>query len=436
MCKPCSQGIKPMSKKQQRRSGGITPQFPRSLHSMLSLAEEDGYSDVVAWHPDGKSFQIHDRRKFVKQVMPLYFQQTKFSSFRRQLNIYGFECIHEPGATYDGYFHYKFQRDKPDLVETMTRLNTSPHGRSPTPTKASESKEIKPSASYSSEANRLKLALALRNSPLLKHAPVEADHQEVDHTAFPPSLPFAPSPDTGIGGQVEAGVETDQKRSEPIQAYPSTSQRKSEFATAPQDKQPDHVVSMERSFFQQSIPPTISLHNPGNAYFDDDSKITPTMSLHNPGNAYIDDDSKTQSQGYGGGAMHSGDLSKATTLESVHQAPRRATQAEGDNEVLTVLTEAEQLVRSTEQMLGSLQVARNATEDRGNEASTQLVGMQNSASTIGTIDLGSSARTVGSASDPRHSAQTVGTIDFYESNHTMGSGSPEESAKGETTSTR
>lgn len=68
----------------------IPPQFPLQLHVMLSNAHAGGYGDVCSWQPHGRSFLVKDRQRFVDEVLPIYFRQSKFSSFQRQLNLYGF----------------------------------------------------------------------------------------------------------------------------------------------------------------------------------------------------------------------------------------------------------------------------------------------------------------------------------------------------------
>ena len=107
--------------KEKRKATGIPPQFPRLLHTMLSRSEEGGYTDIVSWQPHGKSFLIHDREKFVREVMPKYFKQTRFSSFQRQLNLYGFVRVERTGPDHKSYYHERFLRDEPQLVETMGR---------------------------------------------------------------------------------------------------------------------------------------------------------------------------------------------------------------------------------------------------------------------------------------------------------------------------
>jgi hypothetical protein len=65
--------------------------FPYQLHVLLSDAERQGFSNIISWHPSGESFVISQPNDFAKDILPRYFRQTKFSSFKRQLNAYGFQ---------------------------------------------------------------------------------------------------------------------------------------------------------------------------------------------------------------------------------------------------------------------------------------------------------------------------------------------------------
>ena len=58
--------------------------FPWKLHAMLELAEKENFDGVVSWLPDGKSFKVYDPSTFVKDIMPNFFQQSKYKSFQRQ----------------------------------------------------------------------------------------------------------------------------------------------------------------------------------------------------------------------------------------------------------------------------------------------------------------------------------------------------------------
>mmetsp|Transcript_20770 Transcript_20770/g.31285 ORF Transcript_20770/g.31285 Transcript_20770/m.31285 type:complete len:293 (+) Transcript_20770:110-988(+) len=65
--------------------------FPRRLHDLVSNAKSLGVDDVISWHPSGSKFMIHSQKEFTTRVLPTVFKQSKFSSFRRQLNAYGFD---------------------------------------------------------------------------------------------------------------------------------------------------------------------------------------------------------------------------------------------------------------------------------------------------------------------------------------------------------
>ena len=70
---------------------------------------------------NGRAFAIHKPDKFFKEIVPLYFRQSRLSSFKRQLNLYGFELINT-GPSRGGYFHELFVKDRPELCRRMRRV--------------------------------------------------------------------------------------------------------------------------------------------------------------------------------------------------------------------------------------------------------------------------------------------------------------------------
>jgi hypothetical protein len=57
---------------------------------------------IVRWTPGGKSFLILDVKKFSEDILPNYFKHSKFTSFNRQLNFYGFRKIRiDPSSIID-----------------------------------------------------------------------------------------------------------------------------------------------------------------------------------------------------------------------------------------------------------------------------------------------------------------------------------------------
>jgi hypothetical protein len=100
----------------------VDKHFPTQLHDMLSQAEAEGYSDVCSWMPHGRAFKVHDREAFVDQVMKRFFNGNKYSSFQRQLNLYGFIRIMKKGKDYGAYYHESFLRGEPELCQQMSRV--------------------------------------------------------------------------------------------------------------------------------------------------------------------------------------------------------------------------------------------------------------------------------------------------------------------------
>ena len=100
--------------------GGVVTPFPWKLHDMLERVDIDGFEHIVSWQPHGRSFMVHKPDEFVEQVMPVYFNQTKFASFQRQLNLYGFRRITQ-GRDKGAYYHECFQRGRRNLCQGMHR---------------------------------------------------------------------------------------------------------------------------------------------------------------------------------------------------------------------------------------------------------------------------------------------------------------------------
>eukprot|EP00980_Cylindrotheca_fusiformis_P029831 scaffold23915_cov132-Cylindrotheca_fusiformis.AAC.1 len=99
-------------------------QFPWKLHDMLEQAEQDGLHDIVAWQGEGNSygtsFKVFKPQIFVTKLMPKYFKQTKYKSFQRQLNLYGFSRING-GPGKGGYKHKYFLRGNKTLCQYISR---------------------------------------------------------------------------------------------------------------------------------------------------------------------------------------------------------------------------------------------------------------------------------------------------------------------------
>lgn len=105
----------------RRMRGGVIEPFPEKLHRLLLEVEAAGRGDVISFVVGGRAFIIHKPDKFFKDIVPLYFRQSRLSSFKRQLNLYGFELINT-GPARGGYYHELFVKDHPDMCRRMRRV--------------------------------------------------------------------------------------------------------------------------------------------------------------------------------------------------------------------------------------------------------------------------------------------------------------------------
>jgi hypothetical protein len=91
---------------------------------MLVEMEEAGNDDIMSFFPHGRAFGIHDPERFVGEVMPNYFKQSRLSSFQRQLNLYGFTRI-TSAPNNGGYYHELFLKGRPALSYHMRRVGVN-----------------------------------------------------------------------------------------------------------------------------------------------------------------------------------------------------------------------------------------------------------------------------------------------------------------------
>lgn len=82
--------------------------FPFKLFEMIKYANDSGYSSLLSWSPDGKTFYIHDKDAMMNDLAPRFFNQTKFRSFVSVLI-----CMHRSpfAATFIVYVYLLLRRD-------------------------------------------------------------------------------------------------------------------------------------------------------------------------------------------------------------------------------------------------------------------------------------------------------------------------------------
>jgi hypothetical protein len=89
---------------------------------MLEATEDKSLTNIVSWMIHGRAFKVHNPIEFVNCIMPQFFSQSKYTSFQRQLNMYGFQrfssrCSKDKGA----YYHNNFIRGSRHLCRGIIR---------------------------------------------------------------------------------------------------------------------------------------------------------------------------------------------------------------------------------------------------------------------------------------------------------------------------
>lgn len=109
--------------------GGVTVPFPMKLHDMLDAIthHETHLESVVRWQPHGRCFVVNKPQEFADKVLTRFFQQKKYASFQRQLNLYGFNRITK-GPDRGAYYHELFLRGKKFLCRGIHRMKVKGTG--------------------------------------------------------------------------------------------------------------------------------------------------------------------------------------------------------------------------------------------------------------------------------------------------------------------
>jgi len=139
----------------QREEKGKKKQF---IQATFAMSSNPAMSKCVHWTADGNGLEICNVTLFCENALPTYFKHQNFSSFVRQLNMYGFEKERYPAHAEGHVFHHlHFKRGRPDLLHLITR-------------KVLQKSEKKPDAASSSsvvdEVDQRVLRLESENSRL------------------------------------------------------------------------------------------------------------------------------------------------------------------------------------------------------------------------------------------------------------------------------
>lgn len=102
---------------------------PAFLNKLYNMVNDRHSNTMITWSDDGTSFLVLDTEGFSRDCLPRFFKHNNFSSFVRQLNMYGFRKV--PHVLQGGllsnseetweFAHDCFVKDRPDLLPLVRR---------------------------------------------------------------------------------------------------------------------------------------------------------------------------------------------------------------------------------------------------------------------------------------------------------------------------
>jgi hypothetical protein len=100
--------------------GGSETQFPGKLHDMMAYIEKQGLESIMSWVLNGRAVMVHSPDRLL-EILPIFFSQTKYRSFRRQLSMWHFERLLDGPEKRAFFMHPLFVRGNKPLCTHMSR---------------------------------------------------------------------------------------------------------------------------------------------------------------------------------------------------------------------------------------------------------------------------------------------------------------------------
>ncbi|KAI8073467.1 HSF-type DNA-binding-domain-containing protein [Gilbertella persicaria] len=99
------------------------------VHKLYNMVVDSYYQHLISWAYAGSSFIVCNIMEFSRDVLPKHFKHNNFSSFVRQLNMYGFHKVNKSPRGHRTlaenqiweFSHPKFLRNRPDLLDDIKR---------------------------------------------------------------------------------------------------------------------------------------------------------------------------------------------------------------------------------------------------------------------------------------------------------------------------
>jgi hypothetical protein len=133
---------------------------------------------VISWLPHGRAFRVLNPKLLVKELLPVYFNQSRYSSFQRQLHMYNFQRITQ-GLDKGAYHHPYFLRGEPNLCMKMHRTRINGKG-----TRKPANPEVEPNLLAMTPLPRIPLGTNIEIPLILSSFEcVDDDHDDHDDEA-------------------------------------------------------------------------------------------------------------------------------------------------------------------------------------------------------------------------------------------------------------
>ncbi|OBZ73850.1 Heat shock factor protein [Grifola frondosa] len=172
-----------------------TNNFVTKLYQMINDPKS---AQFITWTDLGTSFVVSNVGEFSRTILGSHFKHNNFSSFVRQLNMYGFHKINRtPRAqrtsadvqTWE-FSHHKFLRGRPDLLEEIKRkaLEPDPSMKHRVELPGEVAAQL---AQMREDNRRLMAALHAEKSKVARLANVTKVMYDVMAKAFPGGVPLA-----------------------------------------------------------------------------------------------------------------------------------------------------------------------------------------------------------------------------------------------------
>ena len=81
------------------------------LSKLYDILNNTAYKEIIYWNKEDGGIIIADVNKFSSMILPKYYNHNKYSSFVRQLNLYGFHKSKGVIKEGDGYEHDKLNKN-------------------------------------------------------------------------------------------------------------------------------------------------------------------------------------------------------------------------------------------------------------------------------------------------------------------------------------